>query len=717
MNCDSLSHQYSDAYEKQLSREEQQAFDTHLQYCASCQQDYQQFLEALQFLHAHKPTLDIPQTFTNQVMSASYQQLLSSRQFPRGIWGHRLLLSAILLFLIGTLFLVKFRSRSNPLLETPCPGWVYDGKQWLSPETFLAQSLTDPKLLETAKQHPQLQQVVREMLSGSQQCLEQEYLQLKQEGGLPQEIESFSRLQPELLETFKTHEMTSFLSHSSIGNGFFLQGFFFYPVFLEKDQQKSFLNLSSALHQGVLQISTGEETGCLQFQSFSTRSLIVHAGEILSTPHGDYLLKKTGVIPPQSTETFPVMAFATAPPQSSCLPAEVGMLPPSLLASLFSSEEVFLEKTNKLLNLVRSSYSQKQLTTIGKSPFAELSRQKTFQEHSKKLLQSIPYPKQPSPSGWFVVRQNQILYGEIFSDPDQMEQLFPSRIESLLLECAVRFGCVEHDEQRQNWPMMQNIFLHKQRLQHALQQVLSLSFQVQSLSAQMKLALLYPENPLGIGIAWEHQWIHFQLFQDPNRLETENPLSLSHQTLWEKLLQTENIELQEPLFQKLMVRISENEFQELWKQVSQTSDKRQQQIFLRLLLKKRPAESEKKLEQWLTLLWEQKTSFDLALQLIDALSLTKHTPAIPLLLKLLQSDQNPLKNRLRCLEALKILYPQASEDLQKRIQVEWVQWGKLLVITPDSEHSVLYQELLDVCAHISGHIYKDIDAYWELWEQ
>ncbi|MEK7487596.1 MAG: hypothetical protein AABZ60_24970, partial [Planctomycetota bacterium] len=571
---------------------------------------------------------------------------------------------------------------------------------------------TNSQFLETVKQHPQLQQLVSEMVSGSQRCLEQEILQLKQDGGLPQEIEAFSRLQPELLETLKSHDMASFLYHSSIGNGFFLQGFFFYPIFLEKDQQKSFLDLTSALNQGVLSISPGDQLGFLRLQSFDSRPLFVRAGEVLSTSQGDYIFKKTTILAPQNSEMVPVIAFSGSRAEvGSFLPAKVRMLPPSLLASLFSSEEEFHKKIQKLGSLFYPN-SQPLPATI----LSQIYEQSEFQEHCKKLLRLLPYPKNTAPSGWFVLRQNQILYGEIFSAPDQMESLFPARIESLLMECAVRFGCLEHEEQRQNWPLLQNIFLHKQRIQNALQKTLSLDFQTSALSSQMNITLLYPEKPLGIGISWEHQWIQFQLFQDPNQIEPDNLLPLSHQTLWKKLIQTEKIEVQEQLLQKLMVRLSEEEFQGLWNTVSQSSDSKEQQIFLRFLLKKRPADSEKKLAQWLTILWTKKTSFDLALQLIDALSLTKYTPAVPLLLELLQSSQNPLKNRLHCLEAIKNLYPQTPEDLQKRIHIEFLQWGKILLQSSSSEHSILTQELLAVCAHISGHIYKDLDAYWELWE-
>ncbi|MEK7482779.1 MAG: hypothetical protein AABZ60_00450, partial [Planctomycetota bacterium] len=121
MNCADLSTYYSEAYEKLLSFEEQQAFEGHLQQCSLCQQEYHQFIQALTFLQENKPLFSLPENFDRQVIEASYRLLRPFRDI-RKIWLSGFLLGAALILVVGGFFWASTRSKSNDLAP---PGFVY----------------------------------------------------------------------------------------------------------------------------------------------------------------------------------------------------------------------------------------------------------------------------------------------------------------------------------------------------------------------------------------------------------------------------------------------------------------------------------------------------------------------------------------------------------------------------------------------------------------
>lgn len=716
MTCQEIIDFFSLYWDQQLSAEERILVEGHLKECSTCQQEYQELTASLHFLYQNTPTCPVPEDLKERVLGQVHQLLFQKSRIP-----FLSIIVALVCFCIASLLFnsyLYFSSIRPPASSQENSSLLYDGQKWQSTETVVWEALSQKQVLEKVKAHPQFQHLLQETKMNSA-FLENEHLKLKQEGlllsrqekeVLEKSLEQFSRLKPDSFENQENSLLASLLYNLTIGNGLLVQGFFFYPLFLDEDLQQSFSDFPTAFKQGKVKISAGEQPDQIRLHSFSSRPLFLRAGEVLAFVEGDYILKESAVLEPQNTLEMKVYSSVSAPNTSLTFRDHL-FLPPSLV-SLLDQSASFAQKVEEL----RQNLSR--VTSQETSAFLAMMEQPDLQNTYQQMRQNFPYPQNPAPSGWVVLHQNQILCCEISASSEWVENTFSAFIQGVLLETIVHLKG-KFEFQKTTWPPIKNNFVHKQLIADFLQRLVSLPQEYVAFHPKHTLIYLNPEQMIGHCLAFQEQVIQLQILRDPKSILDPQfqKLSPGNQLLWQKLLQNESIEQQDALVQKILARITEDEFQGLWGYVTQGFDLKAQQWIIRLLLKKRPKNSGKMLLSWLHHIWENNQIHQMNLPLIDALALVKYATALPLLQEILAQENTPQKIQKQCLEALGELYNSAPPNLQQEIPIALLQFGERAFrqMTNPNEDP-LYQKLLGTFARISGQFGNDLEFYKKWYE-
>jgi hypothetical protein len=728
MNCNDLPDCYSDYQENQLAFEEKQAFEQHLQHCLSCDTDYQAFLAALDFLKKNPPSLEVPLHFVQETLERSVQILLQERFF----WRTVALATAALLFLTVSSWLYFKTSTTENAPPPYSPHFskkYWDGQMWYSSESLILQEVQKKEVQTQLQQNPQFQEAMvtltpsRPFLNPLHTENTQNVLQYHYQRTWVSSPATTTRLfspEPLLLTDIQELEFDeehplALLQQLAIGDGIFICGLYFYPLYFHDTSLHSFLSLTHAVQQGVLEVqeNQGQEEnkeGQLLLKSHTSRNIFARAGDILSSGEKEYLILHAFVLTGQSVA--PLLALPlTLPP--SCAPRsasfslkDVHFLPPSVLASVpqlkpFSSTrsssqvafQAFLQSLRTRFNLADEKAAL----------FYHLHQLPALQELRKEIVESLGLTPVRPPSGWVVLQEGKVRYCEFSVSPTLTQENLETLVSALLYDLPL----LPPASSLENWFAPAHHFQHKPTIAQFFQKLLEFPYEEEMLDESLSSLKFNPEDTFGSAIFSKEQLLFFQIYKDTQALKSPKD-SFPYFTLWKKLIKEEDREKQQELFRAYASRLSEKDLETLFLEISSSSLLlNEQQLLLKLLLKKRASHTEDWMIQWLTQEWKNQKSPNLLYSLIDTLVLLKTAKVLPLFLEMLSSSQEEtLLTYL--LNAIPPLYSEATSELQKSTASELLR----LLKNP----SPLETSLLDTLGELSGYPEKEILFYQEFWK-